>query len=243
MVRAELRPLGRRANLIVLYSIVNKYAVEAELLDKAPKLPKLPKAGKTIPYVMTPAECAAVLKNGCLHPEHRLAFLLSAHAGLRHSEIRALRCRDVDLTANRLVVRTKIYRGIEDKPKSGDDRAVPLTPELRAALVLARVDERPRDERVALTVEGKPWGEAGIRFAFGRALRRARVPKWRLHDLRHFFVTALLNAGIPPHVVQELAGHADLATTQRYAHATAGDRSTAIAALSKACSVEIAASP
>ncbi len=243
MVRDGLRVCSRRTNLVVLYSILSKYAVEAGLLEKAPKLPKLPKAGKTIPNAMSPAEVAAVFEKGCLFPEHRLAFLLAAHAGLRHSEIRALRCRDVDLTTNRLVVRSRIYRHIEDTPKSGNDRAVPLTPELREALVLARVGERPRDARAALNVQGKPWGEAGIRNAFRRALHRAGVPKWRLHDLRHFFVTALLNAGVPAHVVQELAGHGDLATTQRYAHATGGDRTTAITALSKACGLGAAAAP
>ena len=236
MVRGGLhRSTSRRAILIVLYSIVCRFAVEADLLDKASKLPKLPKVGKTIPYVMKPAEFVAVLEKGCTCPEHRLAFLLSGHGGLRRGEIRALRCGDVDLANNRLVVRTAICRGVEGPPKSGHEREVPLTPELRDALMHAGVKERPREERASLTVEGKPWGEAGVRNAFVRALRRAEVPKWRLHDLRHFFVTALLNSGIPPHVVRELAGHADLATTQRYAHATAGDCNAAIVALSAAC--------
>jgi len=235
MARAGLGPSGKRAYLIALYSVVKKYAVEAELLDKVPKLPPLPKAGRTIPCVMSLADFTSLLEKGGAMREHRLLFLLAGHGGLRRSEIRALRCRDVELANNRLVVRTALYATIEDKPKSGHEREVPLTPELREALVAARVDERDGAQRVALTSKGKPWPQSSLRPVFLRALQRAGLTKWRLHDLRHFFVTALLNAGVPAHVVRELAGHSDLATTQRYAHATARDRSAAITALSAAC--------
>ena len=42
----------------------------------------------------------------------------------------------------------------------------------------------------------------------------------RLHDLRHTMVTLLLELGVPPHVVQAIAGHADIEVTMKiYAHA------------------------
>lgn len=40
------------------------------------------------------------------------------------------------------------------------------------------------------------------------------------HALRHSFVTNLLRAGVPLHVVSRLAAHADVATTMRYARTT-----------------------
>ena len=41
-----------------------------------------------------------------------------------------------------------------------------------------------------------------------------------MHWLRHTWVTELLEAGVPPHVVKDMAGHADIQTTlKHYAHA------------------------
>ena len=45
-------------------------------------------------------------------------------------------------------------------------------------------------------------------------------PTPRIHDLRHSFVSNQLDAGTPIHVVNDLAGHASITTTQLYAHTT-----------------------
>ncbi len=68
---------------------------------------------------------------------------------------------------------------------------------------------------------------------FQRTLRRLKLPRERLHALRAFFVTTLLNGHVPAHVVRELAGHGDLATTQMYAAIVAGDRGSAVGVLER----------
>jgi integrase len=48
---------------------------------------------------------------------------------------------------------------------------------------------------------------------------RAGLPGIRLHDLRHTMVTPLLDLGVPPHLVQAIARHADVDITLKiYAH-------------------------
>ena len=52
----------------------------------------------------------------------------------------------------------------------------------------------------------------------GRAGRRGGLAKTGVHRLRHTFCSHLAMRGAPARAIQELAGHQDLATTQRYMH-------------------------
>ncbi|MDC3959225.1 tyrosine-type recombinase/integrase [Polyangium jinanense] len=76
----------------------------------------------------------------------------------------------------------------------------------------------PREAHVALNDHGKPWGQFGIDQAFERVCRRAGLNGWSVYCLRHHAFTSWLRVGIPVHVVQRMAGHKHLATTQRYVH-------------------------
>ena len=61
-------------------------------------------------------------------------------------------------SSTRLVVRLSRFRSYVGPPKSGNEREVPLTPQLLAALLAAGVDRRPREECAALSTLGTPWG-------------------------------------------------------------------------------------
>ena len=82
---------------------------------------------------------------------------------------------------------------------------------------------------MATTTAGKLWGKFGLNQAFQRAQKRVGRSGACFHDLRHFFVTELFRQGVSAPVVQKLAGHADLSTTQRYADMVASDLVAAIA--------------
>jgi site-specific recombinase XerD len=87
---------------------------------------------------------------------------------------------------------------------------------------------KARTALVAPTTAGTPWGQTGLRCMFKRTAKRAGIVGSTMHHMRHGFVTALLDEGVGAHVVKELAGHADLATTERYAHAVAERKRAAI---------------
>ena len=59
-------------------------------------------------------------------------------------------------------------------------------------------------------------------------MRRAKRDGLSFHDLRHFFVSELFRKGVPAPVVQRLAGHANLATTEGYADVEASDMRAAV---------------
>jgi integrase len=100
-------------------------------------------------------------------------------------------------------------------PKTGQ-REIPIAPPL--AELLGSIEEGPRDGRVALNEHGKPWGQYGIDPPFERVRNRAGLEGWSVYCLRHYAITSWLRAGVPVHVVQLMAGHKHLSTTQRYVH-------------------------
>jgi len=61
-----------------------------------------------------------------------------------------------------------------------------------------------------------------------RAARRGQVQNTGIHVLRHTFCSHLAMRGAPARAIQELAGHADLSTTQRYMHLSPAAREGAI---------------
>lgn len=231
LVERKARPSTRRQALSVVRSVLCRYAVEADLLPApGPRFPPLPRVGNTIKEVLTPEQVQSIL--AASPPPQRRAFMLAAYAGLRAGEVRGLRWCDVDLNRHQLVVRVSICRGVEGTPKSGHERIVPLVKALLDEFDSTKV--RPRDAPVAPDGSGKVWAEFALTKAFKRACTKAKLDKgWRLHDLRHAFVTMLFRAGAAAPVVRALAGHANLATTQRYAHVVALDLTRAIDQLGK----------
>ena len=99
-------------------------------------------------------------------------------------------------------------------PKGGRIRYVPLTKRLTEALRQAR---HLRGARVLSDTRGQALTQKVIQVTMRRAARRANV-KPGIHILRHTFCSHLAMRGAPARAIQELAGHQDLETTQRYMH-------------------------
>jgi site-specific recombinase XerD len=99
-------------------------------------------------------------------------------------------------------------------PKGGRLRYVPLT---RRPAETLQAQRHLRGPRVACDAQGKPLTQKVVQGLLGRAGRRAGV-KPGVQILRHTFCSHLAMRGAPARAIQELAGHQDLATTQRYMH-------------------------
>jgi integrase len=225
LVAAGLVPSTRAKVQTVVRSIL-RAAVRAGMLETMPALAPLPKVGRKVTRPMRREDLEAILR--AAGSAARLAFELAAFTGIRASEVRGLRWSDVDLKAGVIAVRRGVTRGIETTPKSHHQRLIPIGPRLRAALAAAEPRKASPWAPVAITARSKPWGEFGLNQAFKRALKRAGRRGWSFHDLRHFFVSELFRNGASAVAVQQLAGHADLATTQRYADLDASDLRKAI---------------
>jgi integrase/recombinase XerC len=137
-------------------------------------------------------------------------------AGLRVAEACGLRRDDCDLRRGLVTVhgkRAKIRRVPIGEPAVGA-----LEAWLRAGRPQLVIDDSPADA-VFLNRRGRVLGPRDAR----RVLERHALPDGRTlhpHALRHAYATHLLEGGADLRAVQELLGHADLATTQIYTHVT-----------------------
>ena len=145
----------------------------------------------------------------------KLAVLLGGEAGLRLGEITALEWKDVDLAQRQLCVQRSEWHGHVTAPKGGRLRHVPLTAQLGEAL---RSHRHLRHARVLCDDAGEPLTAKMVSDLVRRAARSAELTNRGVHVLRHTFCSHLAMRGAPTRSIQELAGHREAGTTQRYMH-------------------------
>ncbi len=144
-----------------------------------------------------------------------LIVLLGGQAGLRCGEMMALEWTDVDLERSQLRVGQSEWKGHVTVSKGGRQRRVPMTARLAEAL---RTYRHLRGPRVLCEDDGRPLTQKRVQILVRNAARLANLPNGGVHILRHTFCSHLAMLGVPPRAIQELAGHRDLSTSQRYMH-------------------------
>ncbi len=176
------------------------------------------------------------------------AWRLAAMTGMRRGEILGLRWSDVDLDCARLSVRhavvTVAYEVLESTPKSHQARVIDLDPETVALLREDRREQKIeraewgadyRDNDLVVAKEnGVPLHPQSFSQAFERLVKRADLPRIRLHDLRHTHATIAIKAGVPVKVISERLGHESPAfTLKQYAHVVPGMQAEAAALIAE----------
>ena len=127
----------------------------------------------------------------------------------------ALEWTDIDFSKRQLHVARSDWKGRITTPKGGRPRRIPMTTRLADALHAYR---HLKGGRVMYQDDGSPLTQKVVRNFMLKAARRANIANGGVHVLRHTFCSHLAMRGAPARAIQELAGHADLGTTQRYMH-------------------------
>jgi integrase len=164
-------------------------------------------------------------------PRSKALLLTVALTGLRASELRGLRWKDVDLKVGELHVRQRADRFLAiGAPKTKTaTRDIPLAPELMGALkewkLACPISEGDLD-LVFPTRRGCVQYHTNLLRDLAPVMRKAGVvdrttgkPKYALHAFRHFFASWCINQKerggreLPPKVVQTLLGHSSIVMT------------------------------
>jgi integrase len=175
-----------------------------------------------------------------ISPSALLIVLLAGDAGLRKSEMAALKWTDLDLKRGTIQVRRSIWEGKHGKkhettPKGGRGRAVTMTKALVDALSMHR---HVRGPRVLYADSGVEFTDRTMQLLYTRIQRAAGLEaSGGIHRLRHSFCSRLAAQGAPSGAIQKLAGHASGTTTQRYMHLSPTTLDAAIGLLDRASPV------
>jgi site-specific recombinase XerD len=172
---------------------------------------RAPSGGGRLPRVLSGGEMGALLNVEGGSPrelQDRAVLELLYAAGLRVSELCGLDRDGIDLPG-----RTVTVLG-----KGGKQRRVPIHDTAAAVLRAWLEGGRPQmagpPDAVFVNQRGARLGPRDVR----RILDRRAASPTHPHALRHTYATHLLDGGADLRVVQELLGHASLATTQIYTH-------------------------
>lgn len=215
----ELKSSSVGRKLAVIRSFLKYLVAHGVFSYNAARHIRTPKKEKRLPKVTTERTMAAVLAKEATSAEdirNKAVIELLYSSGLRRSELCGINLSDIDL----------VKKVVRVTGKGNKQRIVPVGEEAIAAL------EKYRAER-------SRWQEILDRDAFFLMRSGKRITPRTVytivrkvfvgtgdtdtphpHMLRHSFATHLLDRGAEIRAVQEMLGHASLATTQQYTHLT-----------------------
>lgn len=214
------KPATRARKTAAIRSFYRR-AVLADLLESDPTthLPG-PRLESALPRTLTVKEVErllAVPKAGPRGLRDRALLETLYGAGLRASEVLALRLQDIDFDVG-------FVRAVG---KGDKERVVPLGRKALEALRIYTARGRPslgksgalKAPELFLNARGRRLSRQGLHLIIKTCARQAGLPDdVSAHTLRHSFATHLLEGGADLRAVQEMLGHADLSTTQIYTH-------------------------
>jgi integrase len=195
-------------------------------LDRVPEI-ELSKAPQGRTRFLTQAEIGCLLE-ACRQSKNKhlpAIVILAINTGMRKGEILGLQWERIELDKD---LGFNAHLRLYDS-KNGEARGVPLNKQASSALMSVEPDPTQRVGLVFKRANGQHWGQ--IRTTFEAAVKRAALPDFRFHDLRHTCGFHLAQRGRPLKEIQEVLGHKSFAMTLRYAHLSPMHLRTAVESL------------
>ncbi len=204
-------PAGVNCDLRHIRAALN-WAAHHDLMEKAPHV-EMVLTTKPLPRHLTPEQLDALLSAS--PPERRRLWVFLIWTACRRSEARSLRWEHVEWNPPAATI----------TGKGSKERKVPLLPLAVAAMAGLPAPDGPICPWPRQDI-GSVWPEVTVDIFtrwFQKDRRAAKLSGVRLHDLRHTAITYMISRGVKPRVVQEIAGHESIVTTEGYSRAVVTD--------------------
>jgi integrase/recombinase XerC len=211
--RRGLSPSSLQRRLSAVRSLFKYLVGNGDMKASPAQGLRAPKSARKLPQVLDPDETAQLVEVDTGTPlgrRDRAMLELFYSSGLRLSELCALRWRELDLDDGLVHV----------TGKGNKQRVVPVGSHARAALQAWRADTPSAPAAPVFPGRGNsPISPRAVQLRLRAAAQKQGVWK-RVHPhlLRHSFASHVLESSGDLRGVQELLGHADIATTQIYTH-------------------------
>ena len=177
-----------------------------ELANVVKDLPRI-KNPESFPIILSKSEVERLLA-AAENLKQKALISLAYSAGLRAGELTRLKVTDI--LSERKQIRIQNSKGNKDRYTLLADQTLQTLREYYRA-------EHPKDWLFPGNIPGRPMSVSTAERSFQRVRDRVGInPKARIHSLRHSFATHLHEAGTDIRYIQELLGHVDIRTTQRY---------------------------
>lgn len=171
---------------------------------------KSAKRTKSLPVILNRSEIKSLI-DVSNNEKHKLMLAIAYGAGLRVSETVNLRVKDINL--ENLTLHIKHAKGDKDR--------ITIFPDSIKDKLKKIINSKEISEYVFSSERGGKLTTRTAQKIFSNALKKTGIKKnASFHSLRHSFATHLLENGTDIRYVQELLGHANIRTTQRYTQVT-----------------------
>jgi len=204
-VRNELRLLGHAFNVAIKeWEWVKENPVSRVSFKEL-------KAG-TVDRWLTQEEEKRLLEaaEGNLYGQLKDIIIIALNTGMSQEEILKLEWRNINLFRKTIITTRK---------KTEKTRTIPINDTVKELLrQRIKVIHINGIEYVFFNSVGNMIDTGKLKKVFIKTVKDAGIVNFRFHDLRHTFATRLVQSGVDLYKVSKLLGHADICTTQRYAH-------------------------
>lgn len=184
-----------------------------QVLKKDKFFYEIPRAKKPykLPNVLSEKEIVRLF-NTLQNQKHKAILFIAYSAGMRVSEVVGLKISNID--SQRMQIKIEGAKGKKD-------RYVNLSTIVLEVLrsYIKQCVPRPKKYLFESEIAGEPYSSRSAQKVFQRAKEKAGISKnVTFHSLRHSFATHLLEKGVDIRYIQDILGHNNIKTTERYTH-------------------------
>jgi integrase len=165
--------------------------------------------------ILTPEQIRALL-DVAPDMKSKTLFMVAVLTGMRQGELLGLKWDDIDWISSQAQVKRTFNHGRFYEPKSRtSQRKIDLAPQLITQLKEWQLACPPnKGDLVFPNGEGKPIDTRNmVQRDFLPALKKAKIPRIRFHDLRHCYASLLIDQGENPKYIQAQMGHSSINVT------------------------------